>query len=99
MDTRGRAATVRVDGDAIVTTPAREGEAVDTVELERRLASLPATVTVPVAPVAPAVSDADAAAARARALRLTRRPGHGDRGGPHRARHPGPAARRPCAFR
>jgi hypothetical protein len=65
---------VKVEGDAIVTTPAREGEAVDTVELERRWASLPPTVTVPVAPVAPAVRDADARRARARALRLTADP-------------------------
>jgi vancomycin resistance protein YoaR len=71
VDTRGRAATVRVAGGTVVTTPARAGEAVDTVALERRIASLPATATVPVAPVAPLVSDADAARARAQALRLT----------------------------
>ncbi len=74
VDTEGQAATVKVQNDAIVTTPARAGEGVDTVELERRLAALPATVTVPVAPVAPAVSDADAAAARAQAQRLTADP-------------------------
>ncbi len=71
VDTDGRAATVRVDGAEIVTTPAREGEAVNGPALVRRLVSLPDTVTVPVAPVAPAVSDAAAAAARTRALRLT----------------------------
>ena len=71
VDTKGRPATVSVDGAEIITTPARAGEAVDTAELQSRLASLPDSVEVPVAPVAPSVSDADAAAARAQAVQLT----------------------------
>ena len=71
VDTSGRAATVRVVGNTIVATAARPGEAVDTVELGRRITTLPATVTVPVKPVAPAVDDAAAQRARATALALT----------------------------
>ncbi len=71
VDTSGRAAAVRVKGGTIVVSAARPGEAVDTVELTRRITTLPDAVTVPVAPVAPSVSDADAAAARDQALALT----------------------------
>jgi hypothetical protein len=75
-----RDASVRVQDGALVVTPARDGRRVREVRLRAALMRLPDRVVVPVAAIAPAVSDDAARTARIRAERLTQ--------GPVRVTHP-----------
>jgi vancomycin resistance protein YoaR len=67
-------AKVVVRSSKLEIAAAANGRAVDQAELRRRLAGLPRRVEVPVATVAPAVTDAAARLAYARAAALAERP-------------------------
>lgn len=69
-----RNAAVRVDQGALVLLAARDGRRVRVERFKKALRKLPRHVTVPTAPVAPAVSDAEARRARAAALRMVQGP-------------------------
>lgn len=66
-------ARVAVEGTEIVTTPARAGRVVDLATLTARLATLPASVELPVRAARPPADDDDAARARDTARRITAR--------------------------
>jgi len=81
-----RDAAVRVDEGTITVVPSRDGRRVRVTRLRALLSRLPQRLTVPVAPVPPAIGDAAARAARNRAVRT---PGPGARRGAGlRAHHP-----------
>ena len=66
-------ATVALKGNEIVTTPARAGRIVDLATLTTRLATLPASVELPVREARPPGDDDDATRARDVALRVIAR--------------------------
>ncbi len=69
-----RDAAVRVDEGTITVVPSRDGRRVRVTRLRALLSRLPQRLTVPVAPVPPAIGDAAARAARNRAERITQGP-------------------------
>jgi vancomycin resistance protein YoaR len=67
-------ASVAVEGNQIVTTPARAGQAVDRDKLVRRLETLPARITLEMRDAAPEADDADARAAKTLAEQIIATP-------------------------
>jgi vancomycin resistance protein YoaR len=63
-------ATVALDGEEIVATPARPGRAVDRAALVAALATLPSSVAITTRPAEPAADDEDARRARDLATRV-----------------------------